>query len=155
MCVHLSVCEFVWGHVLCGVFTGGEKNTREGIRALQHRLSHTHWSDTWFCFTETRSHSYKTKPSPWPHSLFSSPFFTRASPTSSDASQLPCLNRLMQNKVLWQLGSLLKWHPLQSKFLGCGSVQLLSRVRLSATPWTAARLPCPSPTPGMGCGWRE
>ena len=35
------------------------------------------------------------------------------------------------------------------KFIQFSTVQSLSRVRLSAIPWTAARPPCPSPTPGV------
>ena len=40
------------------------------------------------------------------------------------------------------------WHDHHSKFQ-FSSVQSLSRVRLFATPWTAARLASLSPTPGV------
>lgn len=65
-CVSADLCVCV----VC-LFVEG-KRTREGRRALQHRLSHTCWSAIQFCFTETRSHHYKTKPS--------SPFVTLPSP---------------------------------------------------------------------------
>ena len=42
--------------------------------------------------------------------------------------------------------NILYFHLIALQF---SSVQLLSCVRLFATPWTAARPPCPSPTPGV------
>ena len=55
----------------------------------------------------------------------------------------------MLSQVFWYLRSGCYWLCIVTPAwtLVLSSVQSLSRVQSFATPWTAARLPCPSPTP--------
>ena len=53
--------------------------------------------------------------------------------------------RVGNSLVSWKLS--IAWTILLMVLIQFSSVQSLSHVRLFATPWTAARPPCPSPTP--------
>ena len=69
---------------------------------------------------------------------------------SNIRSKWNCTERKRKKEGTWKNAAAL-WPfsiPTTSKAVLISSVQLLSCLRLFATPWTHARLPSPSPTPG-------
>ena len=67
--------------------------------------------------------------------------FYRSLPDANSDSSWTILGKILQNgKRVFPFYVLIVYDSVQS-------VQSLSHVPLFATPWTAARLPCTSPTP--------